>query len=103
MTEILVIILLAMLLWFIADSLKARELAHVAARKACEDANVQFLDDTVSQTRVRLTRDHEGRVVLERWFGFEFSPLGDDRQQGMVRLKSNRVQEVNLNRLWLVQ
>ncbi|NWG40161.1 MAG: DUF3301 domain-containing protein [Hydrogenophilaceae bacterium] len=92
-----------MLLWFIADSLKARELAHVAARKACEDANVQFLDDTVSQTRVRLTRDHEGRVVLERWFGFEFSPLGDDRQQGMVRLKSNRVQEVNLNRLWLVQ
>lgn len=103
MTEIIVILLLAAVLWFVADSLKAREAAHVAARKACEEANVQFLDDTVSQMRLKLTRDNEGRVVLERWFRFEFSPSGDDRQQGTVRLQSNRVQEINLKRLWLVQ
>lgn len=102
MTEIIVFALLAAGLWFIADSLKAREAAHAAARKACEEAGVQFLDDTVSQVKLKLSRDNEGRVVLERWFRFEFSPAGDDRQQGTVRLKSNRVQEINLNRLWLV-
>jgi hypothetical protein len=103
LTEIIVILLLAGVLWFIADSLKAREAAHAAARKACEEAGVQFLDDTVSQMRLKLARDNEGRAVVERWFRFEFSDSGDDRQQGTVRLKSNRVLEINLNRLWLVQ
>ena len=103
MTEIFVILLLAAVLWFVADSLKAREAAHQAARNACEAAGVQLLDDTVSQIRLKLARDHEGRAVLERWFRFEFSPSGDDRQQGIVRLQANRVQEINLNRLWLVQ
>lgn len=103
MTEIIVILLLAAVLWFVADSLKAREAAHVAVRQACEEAGVQFLDDTVSQMRLKLIRNGEGRVVLERWFRFEFSSSGDDRQQGIVRLQSNRVREINLNRLWLVQ
>lgn len=103
MTEIIVLLLLASVLWFIADSLKAREAAHAAARKACEEAGVQFLDDTVSQMRLKLARDNQGRAVVERWFRFEFSDSGDDRQQGTVRLKSNRVLEINLNRLWLVQ
>lgn len=103
MTEILVVILFAFVLWFVADSLKAREAAHAAARTACEEAGVQFLDDTVSQMKLKLARDNEGRAVLERWFRFEFSPSGDDRQQGTVRLKSNRVQEINLGRLWVVQ
>lgn len=103
MTEIIVILLLAGVLWFVADSLKAREAAHAAARKACEEAGVQFLDDTVSQTRLKLARDNQGRAVVERWFRFEFSDSGDDRQHGTVRLKSNRVLEINLNRLWLVQ
>lgn len=102
MTELLVLLLLAAGVWFVSDSLKAREAAHIAARKACQDAGVQFLDDTVSQSGIRIARDAEGRAVLERYFRFEFSPTGDDREQGRVRLLGNRVQEVNLARLWLV-
>ncbi len=102
MTELLVLLLIALLIWFVSDSLKAREAAHAAARKACGEAQVQFLDDTVSQSAIRLARDADGRLVLERHFRFEFSPTGDDRQQGRVRLLGNRVQEVNLARLWLV-
>ena len=102
MIELFVLLLLALAIWFVSDSLKAREAAHAAARKACDEAGVQFLDDTVSQSTLRLARDTEGRVVLERHFRFEFTPTGDDRQQGRVRLLGNRVQEVNLARLWLV-
>ena len=95
-------LLLALAVWFVSDSLKAREAAHEAARKACTEAGVQFLDDTVSQSGMRFARDAQGRAVLERHFRFEFSPTGEDRQQGRVRLLGNRVQEVNLARLWLV-
>lgn len=102
MAELFALLILALVIWFVWDSLKAREAAHAAARKACEEAGVQFLDDTVSQSGIRLARDAEGRVVMERQFRFEFTPSGDDRQQGRVRLLGGRVQEVNLARLWLV-
>jgi hypothetical protein len=102
LTELTVFLLLAAAVWFIFDSMKAREAAHAAARRACEEAGVQFLDDTVSQSGMRVARDAEGRMALERHFRFEFTPTGDDRQQGRVRLLGNRVQEVNLARLWLV-
>lgn len=102
MSELIVLGLLGLSIWFVADSLKARESAHHAARKACEAQGVQFLDDTVSQSGLRLTRNAEGRLNIERRFRFEFSSTGDEREQGFVRLLSNRVQEVRLDRLWLV-
>jgi hypothetical protein len=103
MTELIVLLLLGAAIWFVSDSLKAREIAHAAARRACEQAQVQFLDDTVAQSALRVARDAEGRATLERHFRFEFSTTGDDRQQGRVRLLGNRVQDVNLARLWLVE
>mgnify|MGYP001203691505 CR=1 FL=1 len=102
MTELIVFLLLALVVWFVSDSLKARETAYAAARRACEQAEVQFLDDTVSQSALRFARNDEGRLILERHFRFEFSTTGDDREQGRVRLLGNRVQDVNLARLWLV-
>lgn len=102
MTELLVLLLLGLAIWFISDSLKAREAAYAAARRACESASVQFLDDTVSQSTLRLARNGEGQLVFERHFRFEFSTTGDDRQQGRVRMLAGRVQDVNLAQLWLV-
>jgi hypothetical protein len=101
-TELLVLSLLALAVWFFSGSLKARETAYAAARRACESAQVQFLDDTVSQAALRLARNGDGRLMFERHFRFEFSTTGDDRQQGRVRLLGGRVQDVNLARLWLV-
>jgi hypothetical protein len=102
LTELLLLLLLGLVVWFVSDSLRSRETAHAAARRACEEAGVQFLDDTVSQSVLRIARDAEGRVVLERHYRFEFSPTGYDRERGRVRLLGQRVQEVNLARLWLV-
>lgn len=103
MNELAILALVVLAIWFISDSLKAREAAHAAARKACAEEGVQFLDDTVSQSSLRLARDAEGHARLERHFRFEFTPTGDDRQQGTVRLLGGQVQEVRLARLWLVE
>lgn len=103
MTELIALLLLGAAAWFVLAGLQARETAYAAARRACEEAGVQFLDDTVGQSGLRLARDAEGRAVFERQFRFEFSTTGDDRQQGRVRLLGGRLQDVKLAHLWLVE
>lgn len=103
MTELILLLMIGLAIWFVADSLKARELAHAAAARACRDEAVQFLDDTVSQSALALRRDDMGTLRIERRFVFEFSNSGDDRQQGNVRVLGNEVKEVRLARLWLVE
>lgn len=103
MIEWLALALVVGLGWLVADGFKARELAYASARAACTEAGVQFLDDTVSLNKMRVSRNANGQVALERWFRFEFSTTGDDRQQGNMRVLGHAVQEIRLARLWLVQ
>lgn len=82
--------------WLWWDSLQKRELAIMAARRVCQQAGVQFLDETVSQARLRLRRDDNQRATLYREFVFEFSDTGDNRLPGRVYLLGNRILDVNL-------
>ena len=45
---------------------------------------MQFLDDTVALTRLRLRRDTGGNFHIYRRFGFEFTSDGELRSQGFV-------------------
>ena len=69
---------------FWIDSLRARERALAAGRAACERHSLQFLDDTVSFTRVRLSRDDEGQLRIARTYTFEFSDTGNNRRHGAI-------------------
>lgn len=73
-------------LWFVFDSLRAREQALHACQSACDEMEVQLLDHTVAMTRLRLARDGHGRVRLRRRYRFEFSSAGTDRWRGYVDL-----------------
>lgn len=75
---------------------QVREVAIIAAKKSCEQCNVQFLDETVVRAGWRLVRDKQGRFALERNFHFEFSPNGHTRYRGQVQALSNRIKSVNL-------
>jgi hypothetical protein len=77
--------------WLWMDSLKAREAAVRAAREACAQDNLLFLDQTVSITAVRLVRDEDGHVQLQRAYEFEYSDTGDNRRKGSVVLVGRRV------------
>ncbi|KON79460.1 DUF3301 domain-containing protein [Azoarcus sp. PA01] len=89
--ELAALILLCLLGWFWLDSIKVRELGIQAARSACRREGVQFLDETVSISALRLARDGDGRLRLRRVYDFEFSASGDDRQRGSVMLLGNEV------------
>ena len=78
------------------DGLQKRELAIQSARRACEQAGVQFLDETVALKKMTLRRDANQRARVYREFAFEFSSVGDDRQTGRVYLLGNRVLSADL-------
>jgi hypothetical protein len=82
------------LLWL--DSIKAREEAVAAGRSACQRYDLQFLDDTVSFSRLRLARNDEGELRLARTYTFEFTETGNNRRQGAVVMLGHEPGEVNL-------
>jgi hypothetical protein len=90
----LLLIVLGVLLW--ADSLKARERAISAGRSACERYQLQFLDDTVAFTRMRLARDDEGQVRIRRTYTFEFSDTGNNRRHGAIVMLGAELADMHL-------
>ena len=89
--EITFLLIAGAITWLWLDSLKAREAAIAAAREACAVEGLMLLDDTVAIAVVKLARDHDGHVKLQRAYQFEFSDTGDNRRQGSVVLLGRRV------------
>jgi Protein of unknown function (DUF3301) len=95
-TSLLFLLLLAALGWFWFDSLRALEIARNAGKSACDDANVQFLDDTVAGIALALVRNKSGRRVLRHTFRFEFSETGNTRLEGQLIVLGDRVESVTM-------
>jgi hypothetical protein len=72
--------------WFWVDSMRAREAALDAGRRACAAENVQFLDWTVAVVKIRIGRSADGRLRLRRIYEFEFSDTGNNRLRGSITL-----------------
>jgi hypothetical protein len=90
----LALVLVTVYLW--SDSVHVREHAVAAGRTACARYGVQFLDETVAFTRLRVARDEQGRLRLRRTYVFEFSETGDNRRQGAIVMLGTRVEAMQL-------
>jgi hypothetical protein len=96
MWEAVAIVLIAAGIFFWLDSLRARERAVQAGRAACQRYDLQFLDDTVSFTRIRLRRDEEGQLKIARTYTFEFSDNGNNRRHGAIVMLGGELQDLQL-------
>lgn len=96
MWEAAAIVLVALGVFFWLDSLRARERAVAAGRSACERYSLQFLDDTVSFSRLRLDRDDEGQLKFARTYTFEFSDTGNNRRHGAIVMLGGDLQDVQI-------
>lgn len=94
--EIAGLVALLAFAWFWLDGLRARDAAVVAARKACASDGLQFLDDTVSLSSLRPTRNEDGTLMLRRVYSFEYSDTGDNRRPGSVVMLGHRVLLLNV-------
>lgn len=96
MWEVAAIVFIALGVFLWLDSLRARERAVKAGRAACERYALQFLDDTVSFTRIRLRRDGEGQLKIARTYTFEFSDTGNNRRHGAIVMLGGELQDLQL-------
>ena len=95
------LVVLAALGWFWLSSLRVREHAVAAGRHACAEAGVQFLDDTVALSRIRLARNERGQLQFARLYRFEFSNTGNNRNLGNIRVIGEQVESVEIDGNWL--
>ncbi|MDJ0834769.1 MAG: DUF3301 domain-containing protein [Gammaproteobacteria bacterium] len=97
MPEILLIVALFFVLKFWYQSMKSREQAVAAAKRACSQINVQLLDDTVEMIRLRLCRTNSGTVALCRLYSFDFSMDGEQRHTGTISMRGREIIDVVLD------
>ena len=87
---------LTLVIWFWADSLRARERALQASARACRENNAQLLDQTVALRRLGVTRDDSGRATLRRSYRFDYTLDGVTRLHGSVTLRGRRVDTLSI-------
>ncbi len=74
-----------------------RAAAEAAVRHgvaACEAAGVQWLDGSVQLTGLRIVREPDGRLALERAYRFDYSRRGDDRLRGRIVMVGERLRSL---------
>lgn len=82
--------------WFWVDTMRAREVALEAGRRACDAEGVQFLDWTVAVVKIRIGRASDGRLRVRRIYEFEFSDTGNNRLRGYITLLGTQLITLNL-------
>lgn len=90
-TLLLLMIVGAAGFFFFTAARAAAERATEIGRDACQAAGVQWLDQSVHATGMRLRRREDGWLGIERSFRFEYSEDGHDRHVGRVVLLGNRL------------
>lgn len=97
MNEIVWIALLSLGIWYWWDTVRTQEIARNAGLRACQQASVQFLDDSVERKRQWLRRNTHGRMQLCRLYFFEFTSDGSKRYQGRIVMFGQAVREVEMD------
>ena len=97
MTGLVVWIIVALLAVFWWEGMASKELARQAGARACREGGVQFLDDTVVLTKLRVRRGMDGGVNFYRLYGFEFSSDGAYRYNGVIHMLGRQVLKVEMD------
>jgi|TARA_B110000263_G_C15020725_1_gene379407 hypothetical protein len=91
MAELLIIIALVGVVFYWQAAVHSKDIARQVARRECQRCGVQFLDQSVHQSRLSMSRDTEGHWRLWRDYRFEYSEDGETRRQGTIVMLGQRV------------
>ena len=90
-TLLILMVCVCLAVWWWSAARGAAERARLLGRRACETAGVQWLDQSVHASGLRLRRRDDGWLGLERSFHFEYSEDGQDRHIGRVVLLGGKL------------
>jgi hypothetical protein len=95
-SELLLLFSFGSIGWYWLDAQRAYEQARSVAQRACREAGVQLLDDTVALARLRFRRQLNGHIGLYREFRFEFTADGAARFMGLLALHGRALRYIEL-------
>lgn len=75
----------------------AHAFALTAARRHCQEMDVQLLDQTVVLRGFRIARGPSGWWMLVKKYSFEFSTTGEQRYKGITEFVGRRRLRVQLD------
>lgn len=90
LSSVMVLIAVSFVIWFWQDTSRTKELAIAAAKNACQQHQLQFLDGSVSHQSIRLQRGNDAKRHITRTYRFEFYN-GDARLSGKICIANNKV------------
>ena len=91
LTMLILLIVGGAAFFFFTAARAAAERAAEIGQNACAAAGVQWLDQAVHATGLRLRRKEDGWLGLERRFRFEYSENGQDRHIGQLVLLGDKL------------
>lgn len=97
MTDFLMLLVVALLVWVWWDSQQCRLIATQAAITACNNFNLQFLDGTVHLRKYWPIRSKKFGISMCRLYFFEYSDDGNQRAAGRLVLVGKQIFEVKTN------
>jgi len=93
LTELVMIMILAVFIWFWLESMKINEIARMIGARKCRENNVQFLDDTVQLSSIKIGKNSYGQLKLIRHYNFEFTNSELHRYKGKLSLAGKQLIE----------
>lgn len=93
--HLLALLIVLLVGWAWLESARAREMAMGLAQKACEERDVQLLDQAVALRRIGLSWRRQG-LRVRRVYRFEFSEEGIARRTGYLVLVGLALEELSL-------
>jgi adenylyl- and sulfurtransferase ThiI len=90
------ILILFAAVWFWWDSRGVAERASQLARQRCEQLGLVFLNDTVAWKKIRLKRNRQGRMQLQRTYFFEFASDMRQRYEGEIVMLGQQLTQLDL-------
>ena len=94
--ELIVILLMCGVIWYLLVGMRAKELARRAGKLACENMDVLFLDDTVVLEKIRIRRSPTGSLAFFRVYNFEFTSDGGERYKGSISMLGRKTQKLDM-------
>lgn len=94
LTTLLILLALIVILWLWQSHLKAREAALTYCQKACRQAQVQLLDETVALEKWSLKRNL-GQLTIQRTYQFDYLWL-EKRLRGKLILQGQQLVHCDL-------
>lgn len=89
------ILVIALLVWFWLDSARAREIATGVCQAACQQRQLQFLDQTVALRRIGLRWTSQG-IRIRRVYAFDYSEQGIGRHNGHIAMLGTDMEAFSL-------